>query len=371
MNKGFLTSTQDFNIITPLNQLGYGLTGINIVKSLAELGHNIALFLLGNPDVPYAYQEVLKMCFENSKMPNFDAPCIRIWHQHDMAEFVGNGTKIGFPIFELNRFIPQELHHLSNPDKYFVCSQWAKDILVNNLYDHYKWDDVEQRTHVIPLGVDRSIFRENISPRKETVFMNVGKWEIRKGHDILVKAFNKAFEPEDNVELWMMCDNPFYPKEENFQWERTYNGSGLGDKIRMIPRQETQKEVYNIMIQADCGVFPSRAEGWNLELLEMMSCGKSVIATNYSAHTEFCNDENCMLVETDELEDAHDGKWFRGQGQWAKIDEKQIDQLVEHMRSVHKLKQNDDLKINQEGIETAKKFTWENTAKSIVEATKE
>ena len=68
------------------------------------------------------------------------------------------------------------------------------------------------------------------------------------------------------------------------------------------------------MSQTDCGVFPARAEGWNLELLEMMSCGKNVIATNYSSHTEFCNSENCMLVETTELEDAHDGKWFRGQG---------------------------------------------------------
>ena len=77
-----------------------------------------------------------------------------------------------------------------------------------------------------------------------------------------------------------------------------YKGSGLGNKIRMIPRQKTQNDVYNIMIQTDCGVFPARAEGWNLELLEMMACGKQVIATNYSAHTEFCNPDNCRLINT-------------------------------------------------------------------------
>ena len=51
---------------------------------------------------------------------------------------------------------------------------------------------------------------------------------------------------------------------------------------------------------ADCGLFPARAEGWNLELLEMMACGKQVIATNYSAHTEFCTKENSILIESDE-----------------------------------------------------------------------
>ncbi len=122
------------------------------------------------------------------------------------------------------------------------------------------------------------------------------------------------------------------------------------------------------MNQTDCGIFPARAEGWNLELLEMMSCGKSVIATGYSGHTEFCDDDNCMIVETGELEDAQDGKWFRGQGKWASIGDKQIDQMAEYMREVHKLKQKDDLKINQNGIETAKKFSWTNTANKIVES---
>ena len=73
------------------------------------------------------------------------------------------------------------------------------------------------------------------------------------------------------------------------------------------------------MSQADCGVFPAKAEGWNLDLLEMMSCGKSTIATNYSGHTEFCNKENCYLVDLPEMETAEDGKWFRGQGEWGKI----------------------------------------------------
>jgi hypothetical protein len=122
------------------------------------------------------------------------------------------------------------------------------------------------------------------------------------------------------------------------------------------------------MTQADCGVFPARAEGWNLDLLEMLSCGKSTIATNYSAHTEFCDEKNCMLVETTEMVDAQDGKWFRGQGQWAALKEDQISQIADYMREVHEKKKKGELNINQAGVETAKRFSWSNSAEKVIGA---
>jgi glycosyltransferase involved in cell wall biosynthesis len=115
------------------------------------------------------------------------------------------------------------------------------------------------------------------------------------------------------------------------------------------------------MRQTDCGIFPSRAEGWNLELLEMMACGKPCIATNYSAHTEFCTREDTWFIDIEETELAQDGKWFFGQGSWAKIGEKQIDQAVEHMRFMYKNRPNG---LNSR--EQSKKFSWENSAEIFV-----
>jgi len=368
---GFLNSTHNINLSCPINQLGYGVTGLNLSKALSDLKQTVALFVIGNVEAPEQYHEDLKQMISNSRMPDWNAPSIRIWHQHDMTQFVGRGEKYGFPIFELDKFTDLEKHHLAYLDKWFVTSEWSKSILVDQLKSINGEDHMNEKTSVIPLGVDRSIFRESVSHRPETIFYNCGKWEVRKGHDVLVKAFNEAFNEDDDVELWMMCDNPFYNEEENFKWERLYRTSKLGDKVRVIPRQQSQQDVYNIMNQTDCGVFPSKAEGWNLELLEMMSCGKQVIATNYSSHTEFCNEDNCMLVETEELEDAHDGKWFRGQGQWAKIGDKEISKLAELMREVHEKKKKDALNINQAGVDTAKKFSWENSAKKIIERLEE
>jgi len=218
----------------------------------------------------------------------------------------------------------------------------------------------------VPLGVDTSVFKSGIptrGPNRPTIFYNCGKWEVRKGHDILIEAFKKAFTPQDNVELWMMCDNPFNTPDENAYWLNKYKH----DQVRIINRVESHKEVYNIMSQVDCGIFPARAEGWNLEALEILACGKHLIITDYSAHTEFCNKDNAMLIDIDQTEVAYDGKWFHGKGNWAKIGTNQIDQMVEHMRAVH---QQMDVHppINTNGVKTAEQFTWNNSANRMLEA---
>ena len=353
------------NIIAPINQLGYGITGLNIVKYLKNAGRRVSLWCLGQPQVTNEDDaNIISEAIKNAQFFSYDDPCIRIWHQHDMSHFAGRGTKIGFPIFELDKFSDLEKHHLNSLDKLFVCSHWAKEIALKNL------NISSENIHVIPLGVDRSIFSnvsDSVATSKNTIFFNCGKWELRKGHDVIPEIFSRAFNEDDNVELWMMCDNPFLKESEQAAWGNLYRNSKLGKKIRFISRVHTQEEVYNIMNMTDCGLFPARAEGWNLELLEMMACGKHVITTNYSAHTEFCNKDNSYLIDISKHEVAYDGKWFFGdKGDWASLSEDQINQAAEHCRSIHKLKQSQQLTPNSSGIATANHFTWENSVSEIL-----
>ena len=163
----------------------------------------------------------------------------------------------------------------------------------------------------------------------------------------------------------MMNHNPFLNEEQEKEWHHLYLNSPLGKKVKILPRVETHSEVANIMRNADVGVFPSRAEGWNLEALEMMALGKEVILTNYSAHTEFANDYNSRLINIEETEDAYDGIWFHGQGEWGSIGDKQINQLVTHMRECHEIKSSVN---NKEGVYTAEEFGWNNCSRKIMEA---
>ena len=87
----------------------------------------------------------------------------------------------------------------------------------------------------------------------------------------------------------------------------------------------------------------------------------AVITTNYSAHTEFCNNDNSFLINIEEKELAYDGKWFNGQGEWAKLGGAQISKFIEGMRMCY-----ENRPSNIKGQQTGKRFSWENTVDKLI-----
>lgn len=350
------------NYYSPIGYTGYGVAGLNYLKCLIEKKHEPCLFLIGN-QIHADNENDYKLSFEAmQQQESYDksAPCLKIWHQFDLGSRIGTGKYFAFPFFEITKLSSKEIHHLNSVDEIIVSSEWAKKVLEQN--------NIKQKIHIVPLGVDKSLFNHTIKsdmkPNDKFIFMNVGKWEVRKGHDVLIELFNEAFSKEDDVELWIAASSSelAFPATELQQWHSLYTQGPLKDKIKIFPRLNTQEEVAKLLAYADCGIFPSRAEGWNLELLEMMAMNKPVITTNYSAHTEFCDENNSFLVDINELEDAYDGKYFFGTGKWAKIDKKQREQFIEYMRHVYKNKIN----TNENGLKTADKFNWSSATDTLL-----
>ncbi len=347
------------NLTTPINSLGYGVVGLNILKALQKLGHDVNLHPIGNVDISSDLdsESVRKVIYGTG----YNCPNLIIYHQWLCANYRKQGTNIGLSFWELDRLTEADEISLNKLDHLIVPSQWAA--LTVSI-------DCQVPVSVVPMGVDTKIFKPTTIKRindDAAIFLNCGKWEVRKGHDILPELFNKAFTPKDNVLLWLLTNNPFCSPQEDQKWRSLYLNTQMGraGKIQFIKRLQSTQDVANLMNLADYGIFPSRAEGWNLELLEMMACGKICIATNYSAHTEYVTRDNAYLIDIDETEPAYDGKWFFGQGNWAKIGEKQKEQCIEHMRTLASF---DAYSLS--AIETAKKLSWENTAKQIVEILK-
>ena len=67
----------------------------------------------------------------------------------------------------------------------------------------------------------------------------------------------------------------------------------------------------------------------------------------------------------DEFETAYDGVFFGGFSKWRKFTQDSFDQLVEHMRNVHRVRS--DLKLNQSAINHAKKFSWESSTNVLAQ----
>ena len=349
---------KNLNIMTPINDLGYGVAGKNICKAMSSIGYKASLFPISQPN--FSSQEeadTFGPMLRQSQTFDKNAPCLKVWHEFSMAERIGKGRMLGFPFFEINKFDSQRKHHLSSCDDVLVASKWAQEIVNNEV--------PSAKTHVVPLGVDTNLFKsaEKKLNKDKFVFFNCGKWEKRKGHDILLLLFQEAFKNENDVELWMMCENPFLPPQEAAKWTSAYASD---PRVRLIPRVNTQQDMVPILQNVDCGVFPSRAEGWNLEILELMSMGKHIIATDYSAHTEYCTDDNSMLATPYKNEPAVDGIWFKGEAQWASLEGIE-ELLVGYMRDAYAKWKDGSLVENIDGIETAEKYTWTACANRIKE----
>jgi glycosyltransferase involved in cell wall biosynthesis len=173
--------------------------------------------------------------------------------------------------------------------------------------------------------------------------------------------FNKAFPTEKNVKLTIVPHSPFFSPDEEDAWNSLFTNN-LGNRVRILPKL-TKEALIDVMAQADCGIFPTRAEGWGMPILEMMAMGKNVIVNNYSGITEYCNTSNSILVDPIGMEPAIDNKWFNGFGSWSKIDE---NSFILAMRDCYEKWKKGQLKDNQEGIKTAQKFNWKNSAHKLL-----
>jgi len=340
----------------PINGTGYGITSTNITKSLHKLGVDISLYSIGGPSAETPEdRDILLPLLNNARFYNNYAPCLKIWHQHDLSTRIGRGPYYVYPFFELDKLLDVEVHQINQADGVFTASGWGKYVLENS--------GVRIPVFVAPLGADTNIFNNNkIRMENSTyVFFHIGKWEKRKGQDFLIEAFNNAFTAEDDVSLWLSPSNPFLNREETEAWMKMAKESPLGDKITIFDRFPTQGQLAEAINASDCGIFLSRAEGWNNEIPEMMAMNKPIIATNYSAHTEYLTESNSFLVNIQQTEPAVDGKWFKGDGHWAKLGQSEMEQTIEHMRFVY----NNNIQSNPNGVETAKRLSWENTASII------
>jgi len=356
--------TQSLNAYTASQmQLGYGAASVNILLSLEKLDTEITWFPIGNPVLTIPKHEQIKKWIDRQNNFNANYPSFTCWHENQLALRLGKGLNYALSFFELNKLNPRRISHLNSVDHILTPSKWGESVL--------KEHDIKPPISVIPMGVDTQIFRpQKLEKEKDKfVVLVMGKWEIRKSHDLIPDIFHKAFENCEDVEFWMVTNNVFLTQEETCEWQYYYQsilGEKLREKIRFISPLSTDIELANLMNKVSCGLSLSKSEGWDLPLLQMMACGIPVIATNYSAHTEFCTSKNSYLIDIDELEVAFDGKWFGegtdNQGEWAKIGPPQINQTISHLKYLYKNRPD-----NPNGIKTAHKLTWNACASKLKE----
>ncbi|MDD2846444.1 MAG: glycosyltransferase, partial [Rhodoferax sp.] len=133
---------------------------------------------------------------------------------------------------------------------------------------------------------------------KKFRFLHVSSCFPRKGADLLLKAYGRAFSAKDDVTL--IIKTFANPHNEIHHWladERKANPQF--PDVQIIEEDLTDAQLKALYEQCHALVAPSRAEGFGLPMAEAILSGLSVITTNWSGQTDFCTEENSWLIDYD------------------------------------------------------------------------
>jgi glycosyltransferase involved in cell wall biosynthesis len=326
-------------------------------KLISEQEHAI---IRKNPDA-YVASPILQCIRDNTLQPMM--PNLR-------------GTKnVGYTFFEDN--VLSQIS-LENGRRYFdiiiTGSTWCEEVLRNHGLNNVK---------AIIQGIDPTIFNPFYSQKEYFndlfVIFSGGKFELRKGQDIVIKAFKALQDKYKDVLLINSWFN-FWPWNFDTMRASTHIKFSAVSKDYIATINQILSEngidlngvitlpLYpNIMMariyrNTDIGIFPNRCEGGtNLVLMEYMACSKPVIASYNSGHKDVLTDKNSIkLVDMSRItisnNDVCTAVW----------EEPNLDETIAKLEWAYHNR--DTLsEIGKQAGDDLSKMTWENTARSFFE----
>jgi glycosyltransferase involved in cell wall biosynthesis len=127
-------------------------------------------------------------------------------------------------------------------------------------------------------------------------FLHVSSCFPRKGVDVLLASYARAFRASDPVRLIIKTfENPH--NDVAAQIAAWRHADPMAPMIEVIDDDVGMKEMAALFREADAMVLPTRGEGFNLPAAEAMAAGIPLIVTGYGGHMDFCNEANARLVD--------------------------------------------------------------------------
>jgi glycosyltransferase involved in cell wall biosynthesis len=330
------------NLYSPLNNLGYGVHSQSMLKAFMDKNINVNLTIIGQVQEDTYYRKYWSEATKNL----FDrhSPSLQIFHSSYANQFTGSPT-ISFAVFETTKLLPVETHHLKNTvDMIFTTTKEHKSIIESN--------GITTPTYVIHEGVDPFLYNtKECTPLINTgkfTFITAGKHESRKNTDMIIRAFIDTMQYNEAALIAHTFD-PFYQGkglpwtdiniealgfkgvEENNIFIKFSNG--VADLYLTKPGVPTSS-MRSLYRSANAGIFYSKAEGWDLPLIECMACGIPCVASNVIGHKEYLKDspkiQQELIIEPTGKEVANDGHWFKGdRGEWYTLSKNDLCDAIE------------------------------------------
>ena len=349
-----------------VNPVSFGQVSTALLRELRSRGQDVILSPIAN-QVDFSAQEEDKEFMEwvQNSTSNFNSThsrkdrIFKLWHLADSLSSLSN-EQVLFSFYELDSPTPSEVNIVKNRHKVlFSCSETVE------VFKSAGCENVEY----VPLAFDTHSFHKTdkkyFSDDRIT-FSVLGKFESRKNHEKVVKAWVKRFGKNTKYSLQCALWNPFLKPEQNNQVVQMMLGGENYFNVIFTGYMQKNDQYNDFLNSSDIVVGMSGGEGWGLPEFQSVCMGKHAVILNASAYKDWANSDNAVLVEPSGKRDVYDGIFFHkgqefNQGQIYDFDEEAfIDGCEQAIKRV------EVSRANPEGEKLKDKFTYSNTLDSIL-----
>jgi O-antigen biosynthesis alpha-1,2-mannosyltransferase len=194
-------------------------------------------------------------------------------------------------------------------------------------------------------------------------FLHVSSCFPRKGADVMLRAYGRAFRASDNVTLVIKAFPN--PHNEIHRWleEAQANNPDFPD-VLILETDYSDSELKALYSQCHALVAPSRAEGFGLPMAEAMLSDLAVITTAWGGQTDFCTPETAWLIDYSYARaKTHFGLTA---SVWAEPDEEHLAALMKEVFTTPREVRNARIRAGRRLLR--ERFSWTHAAQRMVDA---
>ncbi len=266
---------------------------------------------------------------------------------YDLIPYLNREVYLQNPVTET--FYEEKIGHLRRADLLLAISESSRQECLSYL------GFPKNLVVNISTAADSHFFPEAIAEKEESELrcrymlykpfvMYTGGIDYRKNIEALIRAYaSLEISLRKQHQLAIICS---VQPEEKRRLENIAKSKGLKKGEIILTGFVPEKDLVSLYNLCKLFVFPSLHEGFGLPVLEAMKCGKAVIGSNTSSIPE-------VIGRDDALFDPANDEAIAAKLGHALLDDVFRAQLEEH------------------GINQAKKFTWERSARRAIKALEE
>ncbi len=242
-------------------------------------------------------------------------------------------------------------------DEIWTPSNFSREAFINSGLDPNK-------VQVIPNGVDPRVFSPKgnvpeLPTKKRFRFLYMGGTIYRKGIDVLLEAYVRAFTSKDDVCLVIkdIGGNSYYKNQNAEQIIAKIRENPSAPEILYSKSAISEEQVAELYRACDVLVSPYRGEGFSMPTLEAMACGIPVMVSAGGATEDFVDETVGWFIPTKEenLGTTIDGHELTGPASMLKPD---VDALVDLLQEVVSNPQTRIDKGIRASLRARTKWTW-------------